>query len=233
MKKQDVEFKIGKDTLHGTIFIPDGKGPFPAVIFFHGSGGVGDTHFEAAEAITAKGIIGFAFNYRGCGVSDGIFEEQTVEMGVKDGEVAVEFLLAHPLINKERIGFYGGSFGGYIAAMLCNKFKVKSLALTAPAAYSPDVLNIQRDDDSKLDIGFGKSDSYKEIDKFKGEFLLSICELDDCLPKGMAEKYFDAATSAKKKESYVLIGATHAISPQPKSSKEIKEKLINWFTETL
>jgi dienelactone hydrolase len=233
MKKQDVEFKVGEDMLRGTLFIPDGKGPFPVVIFFHGSGGVGDTHFEAAEAITHKGIIGFAFNYRGCGISDGIFEEQTVEMGIADGKAAVLFLLFSPLVDKERVGFYGGSFGGYIAAMLCNKFKVKSMALTAPAAYSPTVVNIQRDDDSQLDIGFEKSDSYEEIEKFKGDFLLSICELDDCLPRGMAEKYFEVATSTEGKEQFILKGATHAISPQPVSRKEIKEKLINWFSKTL
>src|ERR1035437_4279834 len=144
MKKQIVEFKVEGDTLRGTLFVPEGKGPFPAVIFFHGSGGVGDTHFEAAEAIANKGIIGFAFNYRGCGISDGIFEEQTVEMGIEDGKAAVLFLLSSPLVDKERVGFYGGSFGGYIAAMLCNKFKVTSLALTAPAAYSSTVMNIQR-----------------------------------------------------------------------------------------
>ena len=233
MKKQIVEFKVEGDTLRGTLFVPEGKGPFPAVIFFHGSGGVGDTHFEAAEAIANKGIIGFAFNYRGCGISDGIFEEQTVEMGIADGKAAVLFLLFSPLVDKERVGFYGGSFGGYIAAMLCNKFKVKSLALTAPAAYSLNVMNIQRDDDSQLDIGFEKSDSYREIEKFTGNFLLSICELDDCLPKGMAEEYFDVATSAKRKEQFILKGAYHAISPQPISRKEIKEKLIDWFSKML
>jgi uncharacterized protein len=231
--KQNIEFKVGKDILRGILFIPDGQGPFPAVIFFHGSGGIGDTHFEAAEAIADKGIIGFAFNYRGCGISDGVFENQTVEMGLKDGKAAIEFLLSSPLINLNRVGFYGGSFGGYIAAMLCNKYRVKALALTAPAAYSSQVMNIQRDDDSKLGIGFEGSNSYKEIGRFNGDFLLSICELDDCLPKGMAEKYFDAAVSVRRKEQYILKGAYHAISPQPKIRKEIKEKLINWFSETL
>jgi len=49
MKKQAVEFKVGKDTLRGSLFIPDGKGPFPGVIFFHGSGSTGDTYFEAQK----------------------------------------------------------------------------------------------------------------------------------------------------------------------------------------
>jgi dienelactone hydrolase len=233
MKKQTVEFKVGEDMLRGSLFVPDGKGPFPTVIFFHGSGGVGDTHFEAAEAIADKGVVGFAFNYRGCGVSDGEFEEQTVGMGIEDGKAAVKFLLSSPLVDKERVGFYGGSFGGFIAAMLCNQFKVKSMALTAPAAYSPTVMNIQRDDDSQLDIDFKASDSYKEVEKFKGDFLLSTCELDDCLPKGMAEKYFDVAISVKRKEQNVLRGAKHAISPQPIIRRRIKEKLIHWFLETL
>jgi len=43
---------VGKDTLRGSLFIPDGKGPFPGVIFFHGSGfSTGDTYFEAAERL--------------------------------------------------------------------------------------------------------------------------------------------------------------------------------------
>jgi dienelactone hydrolase len=51
MKKQAVEFKVGEDTLHGTLFIPDGKGPFPAVIFFHGSGSTRARYLPMAESL--------------------------------------------------------------------------------------------------------------------------------------------------------------------------------------
>ena len=188
--EKKIEFKIGQETLRGSLFIPNGKGPFPAVIFFHGSGGVGETHFEAAKAIINKGIVGFAFNYKGAGISEGNFEDQSVEMGLNDGKAAVEFLLSQDFVDKNRVGFYGGSFGGFVATMLCNKFKVKSMGLTAAAAISPKLMNVQRDKDSQLVVGFEDSESYREIEKFKGSLLIAICELDGLLPKGMAEKYF-------------------------------------------
>lgn len=228
-----VEFKVGNETLRGILFIPDGTGPFPAVIFFHGSGGNGETQFESAKNLSEEGILGFAFNYRGCGVSSGEFKDQTREMGIGDAKEALNFFLAQKEVDKKRLGFSGSSFGGFIASLFVNQFNPKSLALIAPAAYSSQTYATHRDSDSRLKEGFENSDSYKEIAKFKGSLLLVRCEFDDVLPPEMIERYWNSASSAKRKESYVLKGAKHKISINPKAREVLVGKIVEWFLETL
>ncbi len=232
-----VEFKVGKETLRGSLFIPKGKGPFPAVIFFHGSGGVGETYFAIAEKLSKKGILGFAFNYRGAGVSDGKFEDQTVEMGKDDARAGLEFFLSCEEVDKNRIGLCGSSFGGFWAGMLVNKYNFKSLVLSAPAAYSPVTMNKKHvdftDEAYLLRKDYDKSQSYKEIAKFSGDLLVARCEFDDVLPPGMVEKYLEKAKSAKRKEKIILKGAKHRISQYPKAKKVLQKKIVDWFLETL
>lgn len=225
-----------RESLGGKLFIPKGKGPFPGVMFFHGSGGTGETHFETAKMLSEHGILGFAFNYRGVGLSGGKFEEQTITDALIDGNSAsVDFILFNPLVDKRKLGFVGGSLGGFIAAILggLTVNNVKSMVLVAPAAYADSALSNQRDADTDLDKGFEESMSYKFISKYKGDLQVQICENDEVLPKGMAQKYYDEAKSAGRKELYVIKGAKHRISIQPKQKKESQDKIIEWFLKTL
>jgi|SRR3989344_8515533 len=230
---RQVEFKVGNTTLRGSLFIPKGKGPFPAVIFFHGSGGVGEMYFEAAKKISQKGILGFAFNYRGAGISDGIFEEQTLSMGIEDAKAAINTLLSQPQVDKKRIGFCGASFGGFIAALLSNKAKVKSLILVGPAAYSSPELNKQRDKAGDLTDNFVKSESFAEIAKFKGNLLIMTSEFDEVIPPEIINKYLKSAKSVLRIESFVIKGAKHRISINPQAKKAFIKKTIDWFKKTL
>jgi uncharacterized protein len=228
-----VEFKSGEETLRGSLFIPEGKGPFASVIFFHGSGGNGEMHFELAKKVSEKGILGFAFNYRGCGKSDGKFEEQTLEMGMVDGRAAVEFLLSQKEADRSRLGFSGGSFGGFLASLFSAEYNPKSLVLIAPAAYSPEVYITQRDSDDDFKKDFEESVAYKKLAEFTGNLLIVECEFDDVLPKGMVEKYLEVAGSTSKKEYFLLREAKHRISINPEAREILENKITNWFLGTL
>ena len=233
MKKQSVEFKVGEDTLRGALFIPDGKGPFPAVIFFHGSESTGDTYFELAEKIAQKGIVGFAFNLRGCGISDGNIKEQTMGMGREDVKVALKLLLSQEEIDLHRIGVLGSSYGGFLASLVACEYNFKSIALVVPAAYAPSSMSLIHGTHIQEMEDFNKSISYQEIKKFKGDLLVIRAELEDLLPEGMAEKYFEVAINANKKEDYLLKEAGHRIKLNPNAKKALIDKATSWFLETL
>lgn len=230
--EKKVEFKVGKETLRGSMFIPSGNGPFPSVIFFHGSGSTGETYFKAAKKLSENGVLGFAFNYRGCGVSDGKFEDQTIGMGIEDAKVAVNLFLSQEEVGKRRLGFCGASFGGYIASMLANQFNPKSLMLIAPAAYNKEIINKTHRDADDLKK-FENSESYEEISKLKGSLSVVKCEFDDVLPPLMVEKYLQSAQSTQRKEQYVLRGAKHSVSRNPEVQAVLIDKIKNWFLETL
>ena len=232
--RKEFSFKIGKDMLRGTLFIPRGTGPFPAVIFFHGSGGVGEMYFDLAKRISEKGIVGMAFNYRGAGLSNGAFEDQTLEMGIQDATAALNFLLSLEIVNKEKIGICGGSFGGFLAALLSSKFSIKSLILNVPAAYSELDLTKQRDFAGELNKRtFRDSKAYEEISLYKGKLLIIESEFDNVLLPGMVKEYLNRANSASKKEHYLLKGAKHRVSNNPPIRKILTKKIIDWFLKTL
>jgi len=236
-KKIEIEAIKGvNEKIGGKLFIPKGKGPFPAVIFFHGSGGTGDTHFETAKMLSEHGILGFAFNYQGVGLSGGKFEDQTISNAVSDGVAAISHLLFQvDEADNTRIGFVGGSLGGYIAAIIAGlkNQDAKSMVLVSPAAYAESAVNNQRDADRDLEKGFEDSLSYKMIRNFKGDLMVQICEEDNVLPKGMAEIYYNEAINAKSKNLYIIKGAKHRISVQPKQKKESQDKIVEWFLKTL
>ncbi len=231
--KKKVEFKIGREALRGILFTPQGKGLFPGVVFFHGSGGSGNMFFDIAEKLSENGIMTLAFNYRGAGKSDGIFEEQTLDMGIKDAKAALIYFLSLENLDKERVGLCGGSFGGFLAGLLAAKFPIKSLILNAPAAYSQNELDKQRDSAGELDENFLESGSYKQIAVYKGKLLVVESEFDDVLLPEMVKHYFNNAKSATKKEYYILKDAKHRLSNDPPRREVFTKKVIEWFLETL
>lgn len=234
MKKQPVEFTVGEDTLRGSLFIPDGKGPFPGVIFFHGSGSTGEMLFEAAERIAGKGILAFMFHFRGCGMSDGNFEEQTLEMGLEDAKAGLKFFLSTDELDKNRVGLVGSSFGGWLAAMVCLDFDFKSVLLSVPAAFAPFRMSTLHTEDSDvLEKNFEASESYQKIAKFKNKLLIVQSEQDDVLPVGMVERYLEVAKNANKVEHLMLKDTKHRIRLFPEAKNVWLEKLTNWFLHTL
>ena len=105
-----------------TLDLPEGNGPFPAVVFGHGSGRVTrDQLLWASRRFTALGFAVLRFDKRGVGESTGTF----VFVGTNDspqvfpqlaGDVAagVRFLRTRPEIDARRIGLFGNSQAGWI-----------------------------------------------------------------------------------------------------------------------
>jgi pimeloyl-ACP methyl ester carboxylesterase len=116
----DVRFPSGKTTLAGTLTIPPGAGPHPAVVYVSGSG---DTLREESHWLdglfVARGIAVLAYDKRGIGQSGGTYtgdfaSEQTITTLAGDSAAAARFLAAQQGIDKSRVGFYGLSQGGWI-----------------------------------------------------------------------------------------------------------------------
>jgi alpha/beta superfamily hydrolase len=78
MKKTRVSFPSGELFLEGILAIPEGAGPFPAVIICHPHplyGGSMDNNvvYSLSETLTQASFVSFKFNFRGVGGSQGEF----------------------------------------------------------------------------------------------------------------------------------------------------------------
>ncbi len=113
-------------TLAGTLTLPKGDGPFPAVLLITGSGPqdrdetiFGHKPFLVlADDLTRRGIAVLRVDDRGVGDSTGSLRTATSADLADDAEAGVAFLKAHPKIAPKRIGLVGHSEGGLIGPMV-------------------------------------------------------------------------------------------------------------------
>jgi len=116
-------------TLAGTLTLPKGDGPFPAVVLISGSGSQDRDESLAplaaikpfaliADALSSNGIAVLRYDDRGVGGSGGDPTNATSADLATDAEAALDYLLTRPEINPEAIGLLGHSEGGAIAPMI-------------------------------------------------------------------------------------------------------------------
>ena len=134
-KIQEVAFKndIDKVKLAGTLTLPTGRGPFPAVVLVSGSGPqdrnseiLGHKSFWViADYLTKNGIAVLRYDDRGVGGSDGDFNQGTTDNFARDASAAVNFLRTNKKIDQSKIGIIGHSEGGTIAPIVASNPLIK------------------------------------------------------------------------------------------------------------
>ncbi|MEM7629958.1 MAG: alpha/beta fold hydrolase [Planctomycetota bacterium] len=114
-------------TLAGTLTLPEGEGPFAAVVLLTGSGPqdrdeeiFGHRPFKLiADRLTRAGIAVLRCDDRGVGGSTGTFTEATTTDFARDALAKVEWLRSQAGIDPERVGLLGhseGSVSAFLAA---------------------------------------------------------------------------------------------------------------------
>ena len=147
------ENKVDNTHLAGTLTIPQGNGPHPAVILITGSGTqdrdstiFGHKSFLVfADYLTRRGIACLRVDDRGIGGSTGATRDVTSADFAGDVLAGIEFLKKRPEIDPQRIGLIGHSEGGIIAPMVAVKSKdVKCIVMLAGSALpGSEILNMQ------------------------------------------------------------------------------------------
>ncbi|MFH1311993.1 MAG: alpha/beta fold hydrolase [Candidatus Eisenbacteria bacterium] len=148
--EEEVAFGGGEVTLAGTLTLPAGDGPYPAVLLISGSGPqnrdeeiFGHKPFLVlSDHLTRVGIAVLRVDDRGVGESTGDFVHATSEDFAEDALAGVEFLLARPEIDPERIGLIGHSEGGVIAPMVASRSRAVSflVLLAGPGVPGDEIL---------------------------------------------------------------------------------------------
>lgn len=123
--QEEVRFSnlAAHNQLAGTLTLPSGAGPFPAVVLIAGTGRNGrdedvwghKVFLVLADALNRDGFAVLRYDKRGEGGSSGDFDAATTADFTSDAEAAVAWLRAQPRIDASRVGVLGHSEGGIIA----------------------------------------------------------------------------------------------------------------------
>ncbi len=140
-----VTFVSGGLTLHGVLWKPAGAGPFPAIMYSHGSGS--DYTPEAAALgsfYSQHGYVFFMPYRRGSGLSKDVApyildvldsvgrasgpEGRSAKMAeylngvhLDDAMAGVAYLRARPFVDASRVTAAGNSFGGIVSTLLASR----------------------------------------------------------------------------------------------------------------
>lgn len=152
----EVSFTNEKEgnTLTGTLTIPKGKGPFPAMVLVSGSGQQNRDEelmnhrpfWVIADYCARHGIAVLRYDDRGMGGSTGEVENATSMDFSYDAEAAFDYLRNRKEIDASKVGILGHSEGGIINFMVsARRPEVAFLvSLAGPAVNGIEVLKEQQ-----------------------------------------------------------------------------------------
>ncbi|XP_046562017.1 acyl-coenzyme A amino acid N-acyltransferase 2-like [Haliotis rubra] len=103
---------VREGSLRGTLFLPEGEGPFPGIIDMFGSTG-GLTEFRAA-LLASRGFISYALPFFG-------YDDLPPTLADFDFDYilgAVDWFASHPSVRQGGIGVVGTSQGGDLSTSL-------------------------------------------------------------------------------------------------------------------
>ena len=185
-------------TLAATFTIPQGTGPFPAVLLITGSGPqdrdeslLGHKPFLVlSDYLTRHGIAVLRADDRGVGKSTGIFGTATTADFSTDAEAGVAYLKTREEVNPHKIGLIGHSEGGMIAPMVAARNRdVAFIVMLAGIGVPGDQVLVAQG--AAIQIANGKSADEAAKNAVKEREMLALVETEKdpaVLEKELKEK---------------------------------------------
>ena len=229
---EETEIKVGQGffTLPGTLSLPKGGGPFPAVVLVHGSGpndrdetiGPNKVFRDLAHGLASRGIAVVRYEKRTRQHPLNMLllgNKLTVkEETIDDGVAAVDLLLSNDKVDKKRIFVLGHSLGGMLLPRIAETNKNIAGFISLAGATRPLEDLILEQTNYLLSLDGPPTEEMKraienverQVAKVKSaDLTLQTSAVD--LPLGIPAGYwldlrnFDPAVAAKKIDKPLLI----------------------------
>lgn len=249
-------------TIRGELFIPEGEGPFPTVVFFHGFTGTykEGRNEEILRLLARSGVLGIGFDFTNeiVSSSDGSFFNLTLDSELDDANSVLNFAMQHKLVDEVRVGIAGHSLGGLTTLATASKRKdLKTIALIStvwnPLDELPIILEVivpeweadgyidlsvfEQGLDKKYRLGFQFYKSFEKYDPVEAAKHISVPTL---VVHGKKDEVVSSASSnkcynnlkVKDKKLVLFDNANHTYS-DPKDQAKLIKLLADWFKDKL
>jgi carboxymethylenebutenolidase len=213
-KGKMVSYKSDGETISGFLVMPEGKGPFPAIVVIHEWWGLNDQIKGEAKRLAKEGYVTLAVDlYRGKVANDpGEAHELTrglpEDRAVRDMLAAVSYLKTLPNVKRDKIGSIGWCMGGgYSLSLVIN---------------SPDV--------SACAIYYGRLLTDKDqLGKIKASVIGFFGEEDRRIPPASVKTFEkDMRAMGKDVNTYIYPGAGHAFANEQRPSYNANATKDSW-----
>jgi carboxymethylenebutenolidase len=196
--------KVDGEDMKLYVCVPEGKGPFPAVVVIQHQGGVDQFVEEMTQRVAAAGYVGVApvlYHRDGPDCTDdgptrrARLRDVTV---IKDVNATVDFLKGHSGVDSQRLGIVGFCMGGRVAYLMAT---VNPSFKAAAAYYGGNIMGAWGDGPTPFERS---AEMHCPLIGLFGE--------EDTNPSPADMRKFDAELTrlGKVHEFYSYPGANHA-----------------------
>lgn len=241
--EETLAFENSGATLEGSLYVPEGAGPFPLVVIAHGSPCMPRRVYHTfADHLARNGVAVFSFDKRGTGNSGGHCDTENntslenLTLLASDLSAGLEKASLHPLVDPGRLGIWGISQGGWIAP-LAAKFnpKVAFIALVSGPSVSTGEENyysaLTGDGHEGADNQLTQADIEALVDArepsgFDPYLTLENLSIPILWVFGGADSSVPVTKSIKRLEALQELGNSYEIALYPKSSHILVEMVF-------
>lgn len=231
---REITFVSDQLKLKGVLHLPaDTETPPPVVIGSHGlfSNAESPKQLALADALNRHGIAFFRYDHRGCGRSEGFFDEVTSWEGrCNDLNSAIRTMREWEETS-DRIGLFGSSFGGSVSLHLAKKAGAEAVVTFAAATRSTSLIKYlkSRDDSEnntqKADLGRIQFDIFEKIVGIH-HVLIFHGDSDRVIGPSEAHRIYQQAVMPKR--LIMQRDGDHRMSLKENQDKFLRES-VQWF----
>jgi fermentation-respiration switch protein FrsA (DUF1100 family) len=211
--------------LAGTMTLPAGAGPFPAVVLLTGSGAQDrdETIFDHrpfavwADALTRRGVAVLRYDDRGIGGSGGGGPDETSEDFAGDAAAAVRWLQGRPEIDPARVGLMGHSEGGLVAPLAVSEGTPAAFVVMI-AGQAVSGAEIVTEQAARLAAASGQTpEQTAEVRRIQSEVMAAVVRNKD-----------DPAAASRAVEA-VLTAAGQSAQQAQDAARQLASPWYRWF----
>ncbi|HEV3216845.1 MAG TPA: alpha/beta fold hydrolase [Vicinamibacterales bacterium] len=241
-REEEVSFSNGEVRLAGTLLLPLTHGPYPVVVFTHGSGSTTrDAHRYEADLLARRGVACLLYDKRGAGQSTGAsWEWASFDDLAGDAEQALNYVASRSDIDRRRIGLFGLSQGAWLIEIVAARSnKVAFLVVVAGGGIPAWQQELYYRANRMRDEGFDETDVKTAVDFMRARFEAARTGLGwdriDATIKGFQEnrvKWFPGFTGNQNTMATARLWWLLAFSYDPaRDLKNIRVPVFGVFAE--
>jgi dipeptidyl-peptidase-4 len=240
-------------TLYGALYRPParfGDGPFPAVVAVYGGPHVqlvtnswSLTVAMRAQYLRSLGILVFTLDNRGSArrglAFEGAIKHDMGHIEVADQVDGVRWLVEHGLATPGRVGVYGWSYGGYMAAMCLARapetftVAVAGAPVTHWDGYDTHYTERYMGTPESNPEGYARGSVMRHVDSMVGKLMLVHGLIDENVHFRHTARLVDALIKARKPYDLLLFPNERHMPREQADRIFMEERIRDYFLHNL
>ncbi len=241
------------DTLYGALYFPPaefGPGPYPVIVNVYGGPHAqrvtrnwAVTVDMRAQYLSSLGYLVFKVDNRGSArrglAFEGALKHNMGDVEVQDQVDGVKWLVAQGLADPARVGIYGWSYGGYMAAMCLArapetfKVAVAGAPVTHWDGYDTHYTERYMGTPQSNPAGYAISSVMAHVDKMQGKLLLVHGLIDENVHFRHTARLINALIRARKPYELLLFPDERHTPRSLADRIYMEERVRDFFRENL